>query len=599
MKRTIAATLLLAAAFIFGIGMLLPLVAHGQTLSVVYKGDSVLAIAKYSCTSACADSNRIVWQYGGQRFPRTIPPKTIDTLRIAALSVNDSVFIETDPYKSTRKAAFVRGYVHPAPPVVTPPVTPPATIPTNVGYVLPMAPATFSTAYPTLTRSGTVPIGADLQAALNAAQPGDELLLARGSSFTGNYSLPAKSGAGWIVVRCANAIPAGTRTDTIAPCAKITTPNASPAIVAAGTARWRFVGVEINHVPPPANPNQQNYGIVVLGAGNERSLALQPADIVLDRVWIHGAVNSQTSRCLAFNGTRLAVIDSWLSDCHGKGFDSQGINGYGGPGPFLIHNNHIEGSGQNVMFGGADPAIANVSPSDIIITRNHLFKPLSWGNGKWTVKAAFELKHARRVLFEGNVIENHWADGQGGGSILFQTLSDNNTAWAWTTINDVTVRNNRIINATSGMTMVASVMYNCAPPCQRPTTPTSRVLVENNWFDQVGRDPFRGAAGVGIELFRDLVDVTVLNNTWQGGPMQKVINLDGPAQVRTRVEGNVFPNSSYQVTGNGAALASFGILFRNNVIPGLSANALSAGALGNASGADTLRIKAATAGVVR
>lgn len=35
----------------------------------------------------------------------------------------------------------------------------------------------------------------DLQEALDAAQPGDLVLLAAGATFTGNFTLPAKSGA--------------------------------------------------------------------------------------------------------------------------------------------------------------------------------------------------------------------------------------------------------------------------------------------------------------------------------------------------------------------------------------------------------------------
>ena len=32
------------------------------------------------------------------------------------------------------------------------------------------------------------------------------------------------------------------------------------------------------------------------------------------------------------------------------------------------------------MFGGADPAVTNLVPSDIVLRRNHLFKPLAWRN---------------------------------------------------------------------------------------------------------------------------------------------------------------------------------------------------------------------------
>src|SRR5262245_49022517 len=45
-----------------------------------------------------------------------------------------------------------------------------------------------------------VPEGGDLQGALNRAQPGDVVTLQAGATYRGNFTLPAKSGSGWIVV---------------------------------------------------------------------------------------------------------------------------------------------------------------------------------------------------------------------------------------------------------------------------------------------------------------------------------------------------------------------------------------------------------------
>jgi hypothetical protein len=47
--------------------------------------------------------------------------------------------------------------------------------------------------------------GSNLQDALNAAQPGDVLMLAAGATFTGNFTLPVKSGTNAITVRSAAA----------------------------------------------------------------------------------------------------------------------------------------------------------------------------------------------------------------------------------------------------------------------------------------------------------------------------------------------------------------------------------------------------------
>ena len=101
------------------------------------------------------------------------------------------------------------------------------------------------------------------------------------------------------------------------------------------------------------------------------------------------------------------------------------------------------------MFGGADPKIIGLVPSDIEFRRNHCFKPLSWNpldpsyaGRHWTVKNIFELKNARRVLVEGNMLENNWADGQSGAAVLFTPRNQEGTA-PWSAVQDVTFRRYR------------------------------------------------------------------------------------------------------------------------------------------------------------
>ena len=75
---------------------------------------------------------------------------------------------------------------------------------------------------------------------------------------------------------------------------------------------------------------------------------------------------------------RMDVLDSYISDIKAVSLDSQAIAGYNGAGPFRIINNYLEAAGENIMFGGADPAVTNLVPTGIEIRRNHLYKPLSW-----------------------------------------------------------------------------------------------------------------------------------------------------------------------------------------------------------------------------
>lgn len=164
----------------------------------------------------------------------------------------------------------------------------------------------------------------------------------------------------------------------------------------------------------------QQYGIVTLGEYGQTSLATVPKDLVLDRTYIHGQTNTNLSRCVALNSAYTAVQDSYLGECHGKGFDSQAIAGGSGPGPYKIVNNTLEGAGENIMFGGNDPKITNLIPSDIEIRGNYVHTPIGW-KGVWTRKNLMETKNAQRLLIEGNIFDGSWGDGQVGYAFIFKS----------------------------------------------------------------------------------------------------------------------------------------------------------------------------------
>src|SRR5437660_12102447 len=161
-----------------------------------------------------------------------------------------------------------------------------------------------------------------------------------------------------------------------------------------------------------------NFRLVELGTGGETSTATLPHDIIIDRCYIHGNAGQAAIRGVALNGSRIAVIDSYLAEFKDQGSDTQALAGWNGPGPFKIVNNYLEAAGENLLFGGAAPRIPGLVPSDIEIRRNLLAKSVSWNPGdpayagtRWTVKYILELKKARRVLIDGNLLERNWEAG--------------------------------------------------------------------------------------------------------------------------------------------------------------------------------------------
>jgi hypothetical protein len=201
-------------------------------------------------------------------------------------------------------------------------------------------------------------------------------------------------------------------------------------------------------------------------------------------MYIHGNSTLDLRRCVGLNSASTAIVDSWISDCHSRTNDSQAIAGWNGPGPFKIVNNYLEGATENVMFGGSDPSITNLVPSDIEFRRNHVFKPLAW-QGRWSVKNLFELKMGKRVLVEGNVFENNWQDAQVGFAITLKSVNQDGTA-PWSETSDVTFQYNVIRSVAGGLSLSGA-------PESAPAVRMSRVRIANNSWERVG-DPSLGAA---------------------------------------------------------------------------------------------------------
>lgn len=410
--------------------------------------------------------------------------------------------------------------------------------------VLPAPPRAFvDTSYrPQAGRTIPLARGGDLQGALKAAQPGDVIVLEPGAIFQGNFSLPRKAGTGWIVVRSGapdeNFAPPGTRvTPALAPLMpKLISPNSNPAVYTEpGAHHYRFIGIEFT----TATNVKDVYSIVAFG-GEQTTDTDTPGDLILDRCYVHGQPGTMSRRGILLNSASSAVIDSHVSEIHADGADSQAILGYNGPGPFKIVNNHLEASTENLMFGGADPKVRDLVPSDIEIRRNHLFKPLRWRPGdptfagvKWPIKNLLELKNAQRVLIEGNLLENNW-----GGAALVLTPRNQDGRAPWSVVQDVLFRSNIVKNGLSGFSVQTS-------DDEHLSQPTKRIAIVNNAWG-ITRTFFgltSGHGGIPEDLVIDH------NTAIPGGYSTYYIEAGTPpAMIRFRLTNNLMGFGSFGVS---------------------------------------------------
>jgi len=407
-------------------------------------------------------------------------------------------------------------------------------------------------ASPVTGRTIVLGAGGDLQAALNAARPGDAITLPPGASYRGPFTLPRKTGDDWIVVRTADAVglpPAGTRV-TPADAARMPRleSSAGPAIeTAPGAHHFRFVGIEVR-------PTKGTflYNLVQLGDRETRAEDT-PHHIIFDRCYLHGDREKGTRRGIALNSRHTAVIDSVLVDFKEGGADTQALCGWNGPGPFAIINNYLEAGGENIMFGGATPAIPDLVPSDIEIRRNHFTKPLAWKAGtpeyqgtSWTVKNLFELKNARRVLVDGNLFEHNWAQAQTGFAILY-TVRNEDGKVPWAAVEDVTFTNNVVRGVGAGVNILGR---DGGPPGRSGLT--RRLQIANNLFEDVGKG--WGGSGILFQVLEGASDVVIEHNTaLQSGA---IIMAEGTPHERFVFRDNIVLHNEYGINGSGTATGS-------------------------------------------
>lgn len=425
---------------------------------------------------------------------------------------------------------------------------------------------------PTLPNAGTgnvVTVSAfdDLQAAIDAAQPGDTLLLEAGAVFTGNFTLPNKTtGTAGITIKSAGTLPAENVRVSPASAANFATiqsGNSQTALATdAGAHDYSLIGLKLG-------PNSGGFGdILTLGSGasDQDALSKVPQRILVDRCYFYGDPSTGQKRGIGLNSGHTTIKNCYIEDIFISGQDSQAIGGWNGPGPYYITNNYLEAASENILFGGADPQIANLIPSDITITKNHFSKKLAWMGAGYVVKNAFELKNGRRCLVRGNVFEYSWVDGQAGNLIVLTPRNQDGDA-PWCTVEDVNIEYNLLRHAGGGFNLAGHDNVNPNPVTMK------KIRIANNLVYDIDSDDFNGNGSLFTMTQGPIDQMAWDHNTFIQS--NDITNMDHCQLTNYKVTNNLFVEGTFgwftadHASGKDSLdAAAPGYVWTNNVVGG-------------------------------
>ena len=376
-----------------------------------------------------------------------------------------------------------------------------------------------------------VPPGGSIQAAIDRAASGDIIELQAGATYFGEIKLANKPLTDYVTIQSSAAanLPADKRVgpQNASSMAKILTRDGKPAVSAAnGAHHYRFVGIEFA-------PSTADYVYNLILFGNGEKAADLPRDLEIDRSYLHVFKSGTVRRGVALNSASTTIKNSYIEGFGFQGEETQGICGWTGTRNARIINNYIEGGAENIMFGGSDPASADLTPTDIDIRGNHLNKPAEW-RGKATMKTLFELKNAKRIQLIGNLMTNNWV-----GSAFRITIRNQDGNAPFSTVEDVTIRDNVIQNSGDGMNILGK-------DDTHPSQTLKRLTIENNLFIDIAGGNGVDGSGYFVQI-ADGEDILIANNTALS--TGNIVTFYGVMPKNLVIRDNIIGHGNYGIHG--------------------------------------------------
>jgi len=299
-----------------------------------------------------------------------------------------------------------------------------------------------------------------------------------------------------------------------------------------GAHDYTFVGLEFTGVAPDRDT-------LVIGPLTMTEVAQVPVNITFEQCYVHG-VNGKGHRGLMFNVVNGVLTRNYFSDFVEQGRDSQAVGIIGGPGPYTFTDNYFEASGENIMFGGADPKIRGAIPGPALISGNTFFKPPVWKTRyPGSVKNLFELKNAHDITIKNNVFENVWVDAQAGNAIVFTPRNQDGTC-PWCNVTNVLFACNEVRNVAG---FAVSIL---GTDNLRPSGTADNLVLTQNLFTSVSG---------GVAITGPVKHLDINRNVFVG-IKARFLSFGGMPNAGFSFVGNATGSGEYGITGDNTGVGS-------------------------------------------